>query len=54
MYIRSTQEDNHVSPQALIQDQISTSPSCRAVDAPRGRSTDIITYIIKCSISPIS
>ena len=32
--------------QALIQDQISTSPSPRAVDAPRGRRTDIITYII--------
>ena len=32
--------------QALIQDQISTSPSPRAVDAPHGRRTDIITYII--------
>ena len=32
--------------QALIQDQISTSPSPRAVDAPCGRRTDIITYII--------
>ena len=32
--------------QALIQDQISTSPSPRAVDALRGRRTDIITYII--------
>ena len=27
-------------------DQISTSPSSRAVDAPRGRRTDNITYII--------
>ena len=32
--------------QALIQVQISTSPSPRAVDAPRGRHPDIITYII--------
>ena len=32
--------------QALIQDQISTSPSPRTVDAPRGRRTDNITYII--------
>ena len=32
--------------QALIQDQISTSPSPRAVDAQRGRRTNIITYII--------
>ena len=31
---------------ALIQDQISTSPCPRAVDAPRGRRNDIITYII--------
>ena len=36
----------YVTQQALIQDQISTSPSPRAVDAPRGRRTDIITYII--------
>ena len=32
--------------QALIQDQISTSPSPRAVDPQRSRCTDIITYII--------
>ena len=32
--------------QAGIPDQISTSPSPRAVDAPHGRRTDINTYII--------
>ena len=32
--------------QALIQEQISTSPSPGAVDGPHVRRTDIITYII--------
>ena len=32
--------------QALIQDQNSTSPIPRTVDAQRGRRTDIVTYIV--------
>ena len=36
----------HRSVQAPIQDQISTSPSPRTVNPPRGCRIDIITYII--------